>query len=214
MDPTISFNLAGGPGVRVTVVQTADGKLRITAALNASPTVGDLRGLFFHVTDQSLLGGLSVTGATSPVGAVQQSANAVNNLGAGVNLLGASAPMDVGISFGTASALGADDIRSVTFTLEHATQALSLGFLQQAQFGAVLTSVGTGAAPRVGLVKAIGTSPANSAPVAADNADSVAEDGVLNGSVVSLVTYAQGDALTYSLVGGPVAGLVFNPHGS
>ncbi|MFO1326007.1 MAG: hypothetical protein U1F56_01515 [Rubrivivax sp.] len=136
MDPSFSFNLSGGPGVRVDVVQLAGGKLRVTATVNAASQVGDLRGLFFHVSDQSLLGGLSITGATSPVGTVQQSANAVSNLGGGVSMVGPNAPLDVGIAFGTASIVGADDIRSVSFTLEHSTQSLSLALLQQMAFGA------------------------------------------------------------------------------
>ncbi|WP_206030150.1 Ig-like domain-containing protein, partial [Roseomonas sp. AR75] len=212
MQPTMSFTLAGGPGVRITVVQTEDGKLQVTAALNAGPVVGDLRGLFFHLGDESLLGGLSVTGSTSPVGTVQQAANGVSNLGGGVNMAGASSAFDMGIAFGTASAAGADDIRSVTFTLQHASQALTLEDFSGVKFGAVVSSVGTGGGPRVMTVKATGTAPEvesspNTPPQAGDDSVAAAEDGttVLAG-LLSNDTDADSDSLAIAAVTQPAKG--------
>jgi hypothetical protein len=200
MQPTLTFTLAGGPGIRITVVQTLDGKLQVTAALNPSAVVGDLRGLFFHVADESLLGGLSVTGGTSAIGTVRQGANAVSNLGGGVNMLGVAPAFDMGIVFGTASAAGADDIRSVTFTLEHTTAALTLDLFSSAQFGAVIGSVGTSGGPRVGTLKATGTAPvvesANAPPEAGNDSVMAAEDGTTVLDVLGNDSDADNDSLT------------------
>ncbi|PWS36886.1 hypothetical protein DFH01_08310, partial [Falsiroseomonas bella] len=213
MQPTMSFSLAGGPGVRITVVQTDAGKLQVTASLNPSVLVGDLRGLFFQVADESLLGGLSVTGATSAVGTVQQSANAVSNLGGGVHMLGAAPAFDMGIVFGTASAAGADDIRSVTFTLEHATTDLTLDLFSSAQFGAVVGSVGAGSGPRFGTVRATGTAPVvesdNTAPEAGNDSVTAAEDGTTTlSTLLDNDSDADTDSLTITAVTQPAKGSV------
>jgi VCBS repeat-containing protein len=213
MLPTMSFSLAGGPGVRVAVQQTADGKLQVTASLNPSVLVGDLRGLFFHIGDESLLGGLSVTGGTTPIGTVRQGANAVSNLGGGVHMLGAAPAFDMGIVFGTASAAGADDIRSVTFTLEHAITALTLDLFSSAQFGAVIGSVGTSGGSRLGTVRATGTAPLvesdNVPPEAGNDSANAAEDG--NTPLSALLdndSDANSDSLTITAVTQPAKGSV------
>lgn len=208
MRPSMTFTLAGGPGVRITVVQTPDGKLQITASLVSSTIVGDLRGLFFQVNNEALLGGLSVTESTSNVTGLQQNANAVSNLGAGVNTLGATRASDVGIAFGTASTEGADDIRSVTFTLSHATEALTLDFLSQMQFAAVIGSVGPAGGARNATVRAVGTAPANAPPTAVNDAVTVAEGASVTIDVVANDTDPNNDALAVSAFTQPAKGTV------
>ncbi len=208
MQPTMSFNLLGGPGVRVTVVQTEDGRLEVTASVLAGGLVGDLRGLFFHVTDQSLLGGLSVSGGTSPLGALHTGANAVSNLGAGVSMAGAAQPFDAGLTFGSASAAGADDIRSVSFTLSHASQALTLDSLAGMQFGAVLTSVGIQGGARFGTTKATGLAPVNLAPDAVNDSATVGEEGSVAVAVLGNDTDPHHDALAIQSFTQPSAGVV------
>ncbi|WP_137181977.1 Ig-like domain-containing protein, partial [Roseomonas sp. AR75] len=55
---------------------------------------------------------------------------------------------------------------------------------------------------------------ANDAPVASNDAQSVDEDGTLNGSVAGLAQDADGEDLSFALVGAPIAGLTFNGDGS
>ncbi|MCC6990387.1 MAG: cadherin-like domain-containing protein, partial [Acidobacteria bacterium] len=208
MPANMSFHLTGGPGVRITVTQLPDGKLQVTAAINAAALVGDLRGLFFHVADASLLGGLSVSDATSPVSAFQQSANAVSNLGAGVTMAGSAQPFDVGIAFGTASAAGADDIRTVSFTLDHDTQALTLDTVAQLQFGAVLTSVGAAAGARFATIRATGASPGNVAPTATPDTGTVDEGQSVLLDVLLNDTDPTSDPLTITAFTPPAAGSV------
>lgn len=208
MNPSMTFNLAGGPGVRVTVVQMPDGTLQITASLISTAVAGDLRGLFFQVSNESLLGGLSVTASTSSVTGFQQNANAVSNLGSGVNTLGAARASDVGIAFGTASTSGADDIRSVTFTLAHATESLTLDFLSQMQFAAVIGSVGPAGGPRSATLRAVGSAPANAPPLAQNDAATVTEGGSVTIDVLANDSDPTNDALAITGFTQPAKGSV------
>lgn len=208
MRPTFSFTLVGGPGVRVTVVQTEDGKLQITASVIAGGLLGDLRGLFFHVKDEGLLAGLQVSDGTSPLTAFQTGANAVGNLGGGVSMLGAARPFDAGVAFGTASTAGDDDIRSVTFTLSHASQALTLEALAGMQFGAVMTSVGAAGGARNGTIRAVGSSPVNLNPDAVDDSAGTGEEGSVAIAVLANDTDPHHDILSIQSFTQPSAGTV------
>lgn len=214
MQPTFSFALAGGPGVLVTVEQTADNKLRFTATVANAAMAADLRGLFFHIADESLLAGLAITQASSTVTALQIGANGISNLGNGVSMLGSAKPFDLGVSFGSASTIGADDIRSVSFTLEHAGHALDLGLLSAMPFGAVMSSVGPLGGARFTTVKAVGSAPSAIAPVAANDSQSTTEDTALHASVAGLITDPDSHAFSFSTVGTLPAGLTFNADGS
>jgi VCBS repeat-containing protein len=208
MLPRMSFNLLGGPGLRISVTQTADGKLQVDASLLGSSLIGDLRGLFFHVADPSLLGALSFTG--SAITAQQKASNAVGSLAPGVSMAGAATPFDVGLAFGTASTAGADDIRSTSFTIARTDGgSLGLDFLANVQFGAVFGSVGVaGSALRLGSVRALGTSPANANPVAAADSASLAQDGSIAISVLGNDTDSTNDVLSITGFTQPVKGSV------
>lgn len=212
--PSTRFTLAGGPGIGITVVQTAEGTLRITATLQPGAVVGDLRGLYLHLAHENLVGGLAVSDASSPVTAFQQAVNGVSNLGAGISLSGAATPTDVGLAFGTASVAAADDLRSVSLTLSHASQALSLHDIDSMGFAAVLTSVGMATGPRMAVLKPVGRAGANTAPTAGDDSQHVLQGRVLHGSVDTLVSDAQNNLLGFSLVDTGLPGLSFRADGS
>jgi len=113
------------------------GKLVLTLEITGPEgTLGDLIGLVAHVNDESLLSGLSATGPY-----VTDSMFLANQLGGP----GGASPCycDLRLEFGTPGILQ-DDLRSVTFTLSHATQALDVSFLVGRSFGVDAGSVGIG----------------------------------------------------------------------
>ncbi|MCR9094281.1 MAG: PEP-CTERM sorting domain-containing protein [bacterium] len=152
-------SFTGDPlSVSVTIDDEADaGSLVITLSVDESESTADLRGFFAHVADESLLAGLSVSGAS--VGSATFAANDVINLRRGNNLNGGGSlcPCDLGLEIGSPG-IGSDDIQSVTFTLSHATESLSTSFLSGQAFGVRATSVGTDGS-REGSSKLVGVVP-------------------------------------------------------
>ena len=134
------FNISNFNGdeaeVQLTLVEE-NGDIRITAEV-INP-LGDLRGIFFNLTNEDLLTGLTVTGndvTDSQFGP----ANTVSDLGQEANINPGS--FDAGIEIGTPG-IGDDDIASTTFTIAHATADLTLDLFDDQSFGVRLTSVGT-----------------------------------------------------------------------
>ena len=127
------------------------GNLVITLQVDPGNT-GDLRGFFAHVSDESLLSGLSVSGSNVSSGTFD--ANNVINLGGGNNLNGGGSPCpcDLGLEIGSPG-IGSDDLQTVTFTLSHATLALDLSVLLDQDFGVRATSVGPADGSRNGSSK-------------------------------------------------------------
>jgi Ca2+-binding RTX toxin-like protein len=139
----LSFVIDGGtgkPDVLVTVREQS-GDLVFSVRVTKDGVTGDLRGLFFHVSDEALIGKLVATGGD--VTATQYATNGVRNLGNGVNLNGQDKPTDIGVAFGTPG-MGKDDIQETTFRLSHtsANVDLDLSLLAKMGFVARLTSVG------------------------------------------------------------------------
>jgi hypothetical protein len=138
------------------------GSLVITLEVTGpGSTIGDLRGFFAQVTDESLLSGLSVTGPN--VTGTSFLPNGVTQVGGGNNLNGGGSPCpcDLGIELGTPG-IGSDDLRKVSFTLSHASRALDVSFLTGQRFGVRVTSVGEancrpGSSKLVGVVPEPGT---------------------------------------------------------
>lgn len=131
----------GAPAtVRVTLDDASDpGCIRITAEV-VDP-LADLRGIFFHVADESLLPTLSVAG--DDVAGWEFQANSVDNLGGGANLIGGvgnMGPFDVGVQIGTPG-IGKDDVASTSLTL-CSSSPIDLSLLADQYFGVRLTSVG------------------------------------------------------------------------
>jgi len=124
--------------------QSSPGDLVFTlSVIGPGSTVGDLRGFFLNLADESLLPGLTITGPN--VTGSQIAANAVTGVGHGNNILGGGSPCpcDLGIELGTPG-ISKDDLRMVTFTLSHATRALDLTLVSGQTFGVRATSVGEG----------------------------------------------------------------------
>jgi len=122
--------------VLLTVDDAIDpGKLVLTLEVTGpNGTLADLVGFLAHVNDESLLAGLSATGEF-----VSRFRARANELGGP----GGRSPCycDLDVTLGTPGIL-IDDLRAVTFTLAHATQALDVSFLFGRSFGINATSVG------------------------------------------------------------------------
>ncbi|MEY4644875.1 MAG: hypothetical protein RLZZ596_1706 [Pseudomonadota bacterium] len=150
---------AGTPTVQVTITENPDGTLKfeITQLGGAGAYYGDLRGFFFDIGDESLIGTLTAT-AERNLTEVQQGNDSVVDLGGGANmsgltnadgekaskLAGAEANgYDVGIEIGT-SGVGSngDDVGSFSFTLGSSERDLTLADFANADFGIRITSVG------------------------------------------------------------------------
>ncbi|HZH09676.1 MAG TPA: calcium-binding protein [Microvirga sp.] len=144
----VELLINGEPGALVTVAETPEGTLafnvKVTDVISGASDkvdIADLRGLFFEVTDETLLSSLKVTG-TDVTGYVKD-ANHVMKVDNDVTMNGAvgkaAGPFDIGIAFGT-QGIGKDDIRETSFTLS-ASKPLTLEFVLQQNFGLRLTSV-------------------------------------------------------------------------
>ena len=119
--------------------------------------IADLRGVFLDIADESLLSGLSFSGAD--ITNSNFDANDVINLRGGNNLNGGgTAKFDIGFTFGS-SGIGSDDIRSTMFTLSHTSADLSLNLFANQRFGARLTSTGVEGGSRGGSSKIVATIP-------------------------------------------------------
>jgi hypothetical protein len=140
------FTGTTNPLGQITIVENADGSLTFTIdqLTFAGAYLGDLRGLFFDLADETLVGSLSVTSA-GPLTEVQQADDSIRNLGQGANingLLGSDGGYDVGIEIGTNKIAGSDDVRSFTFTLSSSLRFLTLDDFANVDFGLRITSVG------------------------------------------------------------------------
>lgn len=135
------------PMIQVTLTENSNGTINLEVVqLQATGNyLGDLRGLFFDLADEALIGSLS-TSVNAPITELQQGDDTVKDLGNGANmqgLLGDSGGYDVGIEFGTAGiGTRGDDIRSVIFTLDSSSRALTLSDFANVAFGARITSIG------------------------------------------------------------------------
>lgn len=135
------------------------GKVQFTVQMaKDSPTIGDIRGFFFNISDDSLLSGLNIEGSHVTSTAFQ--AGSISKVGsANLNGDGGRHSFDIGVEIGENGLKGGtDDIQTTTFTLSHATRSLDLSFFTQQAFGVRLTSVGTGT-NREGSSKLVATSP-------------------------------------------------------
>jgi len=180
---SFSLNLkqvTGDPAeVKITVddEQAGAGKLFVRVDV-AEGYIGDIRGIFFNLTDTTLLNGLSITGQDITHSVL----GGTKNTGGGNNMNGASSdPFNIAIEIGnagigssggnaknagkgntkgkssTGSTTGstvAADIRSTSFVLSHQSTPLSLSLFDKQSIGVRLMSVG---ANREGSSKLVGT---------------------------------------------------------
>lgn len=148
--------------VNYTLEDIAGGGVKFT--VDASSQLSDIRGVWFDISDDSLLSGLNILG--NDITQTVIDANSVNNLGGGVNLNGGgtSAPFDVGLEIGQSGLRGGrDDFRMTTFNVFHDSVALSIENFAGQDFGTRLTSVGT---DRNGSSKLVGMAPTGNKPPA------------------------------------------------
>ena len=210
-----TFVIDGPVKVMISITEVGDGTLKVAAeVLDETGAIGDLRGLFFDVADESLISGLRITG--SSVTRTQFSEDAVSNLGSGNNVSGSIineyGKFDVGVAFGTAG-IGKDDIREASFILSHNTAELTYDFLAVQDFAVRLTSVGDGS-DREDSLKLGGTSPAacepvNAPPEPVDDAAETDEDTGVSLNLLANDSDPDGDALTVTSVAGHAAGTSF-----
>jgi len=154
--------------VSIEIDDDADpGNLVITLEVDGDSDTGDLRGFFAEVTNESLLSGLSVSG--DQVTGSRFEADAVINVGRGSNLNGGGSPCpcDLGVEIGDPGIGRGDDFQSVTFTLSHDTEDLTVDFFSEQLFGVRVTSVGDEDGRRGGSSKLIGLVPEPSTAVLA-----------------------------------------------
>jgi len=140
------FNSFSGPDIQVTILlQTLDdgSGVKITVTETDSSLIGDIRGVFFHVKDESKLDTIEVTGTdggpvtssvVGPANTVQSVANDVR-----MNGDGNKHKYDVGVAIGNMGIAKDDDFQTTTFIVTGVTTA---DFTKAEEFGVRLTSVG------------------------------------------------------------------------
>ena len=131
----------------------------IQVTVDGVSPISDIRGVFFNISDDTLLNGLTVTGENVTDSAFI--AGSVNDLGQGANVN--PDLFDGGVEIGTPG-IGADDFQSTTFTLSNPTADLTLDEFLGQEFGLRFTSVGEN---RQDSSKLIGTAPATVETIAA-----------------------------------------------
>jgi hypothetical protein len=169
------------PAIWITLEEQADGTVKMSVHIEGS-VLGDLRGIFFDVADESLIGSIQATSGSS-VSSLTQGNDSVRDLGNGANmngLLGSDGGYDVGIAIGSAG-IGKDDIQSFSTVLSSTSRHLTLDDFANADFGVRTTSVGT-AGHRGGSSKLLETT---TPPIQAnDDSAQVFEDQTANGQLL------------------------------
>ena len=200
---SLTFLIEGEVNTQVTVTERDDGSLQFDVqVLNDTGQIGDIRALFFDIADDSLTGGLSVTGldvtgsrtAEDGVYRVDSKDTTING-----EVISEYGRFDVGIEFGTAG-MSADDIQSTSFILSHDSQSLTLADIQLQEFGLRLTSVGEEGGAREDSLKLGG--------IAEVGPDAVDDDWLITAENLPLVgpnvlmNDTPGDILAVSAVNG------------
>jgi hypothetical protein len=108
-------------------------------------TIGDLRGIFFNVADNSLLAGLSLIGSNVALctdsGGLDSCGSSSNNIS------GTGQTYEVGVEIGSQGIGSGDDFQTISFTLDHSSENLVLGsffdLTGDASFAGRIMSLGT-----------------------------------------------------------------------
>lgn len=183
---TVTFTLdvqTGDDGMApatITIVELGDGSLGFTISNNqdSDGLIADLRGLFFDVADDGLLGTFVFDG--TQITEIEQD-GIVSNLGGGVSTNGIpDGPYEVGVEFGTPG-MSTDDYQTVTFTLSSSLRDLSIDDIALEGIAVRQTSVTSADGGREDSDKLYGDTPY---PVnAADDAAETYEDETVSGNV-------------------------------
>lgn len=183
-------------------------KFTVTALENGLQA--DLRGLFWDVSDESLLAGMRVVPDQSPdITDSAFAADAVTDLGGGANMKGdltnKGRGFDAGVEVGT-QGIGKDDIDQTSFEIAVDGQDLTLDAIGGMRFGVRYTSVGP-AGHRSDSLKLAGAAP--NAPDAIDDALVTDEDTAAAINLLANDTDADGDPLTVTSIEGGIVGAGF-----
>ncbi len=136
-------------GEAVTATLTLDdesqaGNLVITLEIDAGALTGDLRSFYAQIADESLLAGLSVSGAD--VNSSAFSANSVSNLGNGtrvgtINEACSGGGCDFGVEIGVLG-FRSPVIQSLTFVLSHISEDLTVALFADQSFALRINDIG------------------------------------------------------------------------
>ena len=175
---SLTFQLTGEVNVEVTITELGDGTLKFDIhVLDDTGSIGDLRGLFFDLADDSLTYGMSVQGdditdEAYKIDGVTKTDGSNNLNGSVINEYG---KFDIGLEFGS-QGISTDDIQETSFVLSHDTEWLTLADLELQDVGIRLMSVGEVDGSRNGSLKLGGEVPEAEAVVEAyDDAMTVME---------------------------------------
>lgn len=148
---------AGDPSeVTVHLSDTHQGAIEMDVRVTSG--FGDIRGIFFNVSDPSLLSGLHVTGPD----VTDVTFGNVIDLGHGSNLRGGGSPCpcDVGVEIGLPGLRGgSDDHETIRLLVSHNLLHLDPSLFSGQHFGVRLTSVGSDWWKRDGSSKCGGVVP-------------------------------------------------------
>lgn len=193
----VQFTIAGHPDILVMVKEQSEGSLLFDLTTDG-PETGDIRALFFNIAEPTDALAMSGSGIT------EYDFGDVIDLGQGANLRGGGRKgYDIGIEFGTPGQ-AKDDIHTTSFTLSrNGDDPLTLDDIAYQEFGARVTSTGTGK-HRSGSEKITAIAPA--APNAFDDEAATLEDVAVTIDAVANDTDADLDQLTVTSVGDPQNG--------
>lgn len=141
---SLTYEISGENVTVAVTITEVDGALTFDLAVAGDTgTIGDLNALFLDIADEGLIDGLTatgsdVTGTAFKEDGVTKISNFTNINGEVVKDLG---KFDLGVQFGS-QGMAEDDIQSTSFTLSHATDALSLEDFMLMDSALRLTSVG------------------------------------------------------------------------
>jgi hypothetical protein len=199
---SVSYIIEGGVDTRITFTELPDGSVDVRVeVLGTSGSIGDLRGLFLDVRDESILDDLIIDGADVTASAIK--ANGVTKVDGGNNVNGEVAnslgKFDFGLSFGS-NGIGKDDIRDTTFNLSlDSGEPLTLADLISGDIALRYTSVGEEGGSRAGSLKIAGDLE-NQPPVATDDSAKICADEPLTINLLEGDSDPDGDTLTVTSI--------------
>lgn len=133
-DAALIFNLstaAGDPAaMKVTVDQGAGADadklmFKVDFVPSGGNTIGDLRGIFFDVANESLIAGLSLIGSDVLLCKGNDNLDSCGSSSNNVN--GTGHTYDLGVEIGSQGIGAGDDFQTISFKLDHSSQNLVLG---------------------------------------------------------------------------------------
>jgi hypothetical protein len=148
---------------RVTLTELGNGTIDVGVSVvtdSTNPNTADILGIFFDISNDSLLGGFSFLG--DDITQIDQSGG-VTSVGGGNNMNGGGianpGPFDIGLRIGTSGIGSGDDFQTTSFVLSHVSAPLDLSLFTGQDFGVRLQSVGLPDGAREGSSKLTGVVP-------------------------------------------------------